>query len=73
MTANSHLPFDHHLLDLGDGLGRIETLRAGIRTIHDRMAAIKPERIFEIIKTIAGRFIAAIDQPTIGLQENRRT
>jgi len=43
----------------------------GVGAIHDRVAAIKPERVFQIIQTLAGRFIAAVDQPAIGLQRER--
>src|SRR5262245_44918077 len=41
-------PLDHHLLDLGNGLGRIEMLGAGLGAIHDGVAAIEPEGIFQI-------------------------
>ena len=61
----------HHLFDFRDGLCGVQTLRAGIRAIHDRVATIKSERIFEMIETITGRFIARVNQPTIGLQQCR--
>ena len=35
-----NLPLDHLLLDLGDRLRGIESLRAGLRAIHDGVAAI---------------------------------
>ncbi len=37
------------------------------------MAAIETERVLEIVETLAGRLIAAVDQPAIGLQQNGRT
>src|SRR6202035_32759 len=40
--------------------------------IHDRVAAIEPERVFERVEAIAGLLVAAIGKPAIGLQQNRR-
>jgi len=59
----------HHLLDFADGLGRIEIFRACLGAIHDGMAAIQPKRILEIIEALAGRLIAAVDDPTVGRQQ----
>ena len=36
------------------------------------MAAIQPERIFQVIQAFPGILIAAIDYPTIGLEQNSR-
>src|SRR5450756_743752 len=47
-----HLPLDHHRLDLGDGFRRIETLWAGLGAVHDRVAAIEPERVLEIVEPL---------------------
>ena len=58
IKPSSDLPLDHQVLDLGDRLRRIETLGAGLGAIHDRMAAIKPERIFDMIEPVAFRFVA---------------
>src|ERR1700751_5575087 len=44
--APLHLAFDHHLLDFGDGLRRIEMRRAGVSAIHYGMATVEPERVF---------------------------
>ena len=49
------------MLDLSDRFGGVETFRANLRAIHDRVAAIQLERIFEIIQPLARRFVAAID------------
>ena len=62
-------PLDHHMFDVGNRLGRIEAFRANLRTIHNRVATIELERVFKIIKPLAGAFVAAVDQPAIGLQE----
>ena len=49
------------MLDLRDGLGWVQPFRANLGTIHDRVAPIEFERIFEIVQALARRFIAAID------------
>lgn len=41
-----------------------------MRAVHDGVAAIQLERIFEIVEAIAGHFVAAIDNPAVGLQQN---
>lgn len=46
-------PLDHHLLDFGNCLGWVQTLRAGLRAVHDRVAAIKAERILEVVEALA--------------------
>src|ERR1700752_4737644 len=65
----SHLPLDHHALDLGDRLGRIEALRAGLGAVHDGVTAIEAERILEIVEAVSGRLVAAVLQPAISLQQ----
>ena len=59
MSLASMLALDHHFLDLGDRLGRIEVLRAGLGAVHDGVAAIQPERIFQLIEPLAGGLVAA--------------
>ena len=70
--ADPDLPGDHHLLHLGDRLGRVEALRAGLRAVHDGVAAIEAEGILEIVEALAGRLVARIDQPAIGLEQRGR-
>src|SRR5215471_2518389 len=48
----SHLPFDHQLLDLGNGFRGIEILGTGFSTIENRVAAVEPERVFQIIEPL---------------------
>src|SRR5207302_4332538 len=43
------LPLDHLQLELGDGFGRVQALRAGLGAVHDGVAAVEPERVFEIV------------------------
>src|SRR4051812_47036280 len=69
MPRPSHLPRDHHLLDLGDGLCRVEALRAGVGAVHDGVAAVEPERVVQGVEALAGRLVAAVDEPAIGLEQ----
>src|SRR5450432_900472 len=62
-----------HLLDFADGLGGIEVLGAAFCAIHDGMAAVQPKGVLEIIEALAGRLIAAVDDPSIGRQQRRRS
>ena len=39
------LPLHHHLLDLPNRRRRIQTLRTSLRTVHNGVATVKPERI----------------------------
>src|ERR1700759_4801921 len=64
-----HLPLDHLELEFGNRLGRIETLRAGLGAVHDGVAAIEPERVFEIVEPLAGSFVAAVLDPAGRLQQ----
>ena len=59
-------------LDLGDRLRRIEALRAGLGAVHDGVAAVEPERVFEIVEPLAGRLVAAVADPAVGLQQRGR-
>src|SRR5215472_10243179 len=64
-------PHHQQFLDLGDGFGWIEVFRAGAGAVHDRVAAIEPERVLEIVEPLAGFFVAAVCDPAIGLQQHR--
>src|SRR5215475_6572456 len=68
----SNRALDHHLLDLGDGLGRVQVLGAGLRAVHDGVAAIEPERVLELVQPLAPGLVAAIRQPALGLQQDGR-
>ena len=46
-------PFHHHLLGLRDGLRRVQPLRTRLRAVHDGVAAIQPERVFELVEPVA--------------------
>src|SRR6185437_10332497 len=59
-------------LDLGDRLGGIEALRAGLGAVHDRVAAVELEWIVERIEALAGLLVARVDDPAPRLQQRRR-
>ncbi len=59
---------DHPFLELGDGSGGIEALRTGDCAIHDGVTTIQPERVLKCVESLTGSLIAAIDDPTVGLQ-----
>src|ERR1700747_844113 len=65
--------FGHHPLSVADRLRGIQPLRAGLRAVHDRVAAIEPERILEAVEPLTRALIAAVGKPAIGLQQDRRT
>src|SRR6266404_5935891 len=69
----SNLAFDQLELEFGDGLGRIEALRAGLGAVHDGVATIKPERVLEIVESFAGGFVAAVLDPARCLQQRCRS
>src|SRR6516225_3324721 len=67
--CGSHLALDHHTLDIGDGLGGVEALRAGLGAVHDGVAAVEAERILEIVEALPGRLVAAVLEPAVGLKQ----
>src|SRR3984893_17453042 len=62
----------HHSLGVGNGARRIEPFGAGLGAIHDGVAAIEPERVLEPVEALASALIAAVGEPAIGLQPDRR-
>ena len=72
MSRGLALALDHHMFDIGNGLGRVQPLRANLRAVHNGVAAVKLERVFQVIEAFARAFVAAVDQPAIGLQERGR-
>jgi len=58
-------------LDLGDGLARIEMLRASLAAIHDRFAAVDFKGIIKELHPLTLGGVAAVSQPTIRLQQYR--
>ena len=66
------LSLDHLQLELGDGFRRVEALRARLGAVHDGVAAIEPERVFEVVEPFAGGLIAGILDPARRLQQRGR-
>src|SRR5258705_10579749 len=62
-------PLDQLQLEFGNRLGGIEALRAGFCAVHDGVAAIQSERIFEIVEPLAGCLITAVLAPARRLQQ----
>src|SRR5271166_2640012 len=62
----------HHSLGVGNRARRVEPFRAGPSAVHDRVAAIEPERVLEPVETLAGALISAVGEPAVGLQQDRR-
>src|SRR5690606_30259811 len=71
-TARSGGAGHHQLLDLRDRQGRVQALRAGARAVHDGVAAVQLEGIFEVVQAGAGVLVARVDDPAVGLQQDRR-
>src|SRR5262245_7016294 len=71
-SAKSDLPLDHLQLEPGDCFRGIESLRARLGAVHDGVAAIETERVLEIVKPLAGGFIARIRDPARRLQQRGR-
>src|SRR6202008_700265 len=68
----SDVPFGLHLLDLGDRARRRQALGADVGAVHDRVAAIEAEGIFQLVEPLAGHLVAAVRQPAIGLEQDCR-
>src|SRR3984893_19222968 len=68
----SCLAFNHHAPDPGNRLGRVEILGACLCAIHDGVAAVKPERIFQIVQALACCLVAAVLDPATRLQKCSR-
>src|SRR4029077_17165035 len=67
------LAVQHHFLDLGDGARRVEVLRTHVGAVHDRVAAIQPEGILQVIEALTARLVAAVDDPAVGRKQRRRS
>ena len=51
-------------------LGRVQTFRTGLGAVHDGVAAVELERIFQLVQTLARGLVAAVDDPAIGMQQS---
>jgi ERCC4-type nuclease len=65
LSIPSNCSANHHVLDLADGLGRVQTLRADVNAVHDGVAAEQAVRILEIIETLVGGLVARIGDEAV--------
>ena len=68
----SERSFRQQALDLGDGLARVEVLRAGAGAVHDRVAAEHPVGVVQLVEPLAGLLVAGVGDPAVGLQQDGR-
>jgi hypothetical protein len=66
-------PLGHQYLDFGDRSAGIKILGASARAIQNGMTSIESKRVFQRIQPFAGRFIPAVDDPAVRLQQCRWT
>src|SRR3569833_3562506 len=59
------------LLRFRDRFGRVEPLRADVRAIHDGVAPVEPVWVLQLVEPLAGRFVAAVGDPAISLEQDR--
>src|SRR6185437_6321194 len=71
LPSYSASALNHHPFDFSDRLARIEAFRTGARAVENSVTAIKPERVFKVVKPLFLPFIAAVSQPAPSLQEHR--
>src|SRR5258708_33674773 len=58
--------------DSGNRLTRVQVLRAGLRTVENRVTTIEPKRIFDFVKQFAGCLVAAVQDPELRAKESGR-
>ena len=51
-------------------LAGFEALGADLGAVHDGVAAVEAERIFQLVEPLAGHLVAAVGEPAIGLQQD---
>jgi len=60
------------LLDLGNGLSRVEALGTNLGAVHDGLAPVEFEGVVELLNSLVGDGVSAVDDPSVRLQEHRR-
>ncbi len=63
----------HLLLDLRNGLGRVEPLGTDSGTVHDGMTTIQTHRVVHLRFTFRFVLVARVGEPTERLQQDGRT
>ena len=69
--AALHGALDHDFLDLADGFRRVQSFRAHIDAVHDRVAAEQPIRVLEIVEALARRIVARVGDEAVGGKQAR--
>ena len=52
------------LLDLGDGLARVQALRADFCAVHDGMTPVQLVGIIQLCEPFLGEVVSAVDHPS---------
>lgn len=63
----------HHLLDLGDGKGRVQTLGAGPRAIENRVAPVHAHAVVQGGLALGGALVTRVGQPPVRLEQDGGT
>ena len=63
----------HHLLDLGDGAGGVQTLGAGSCAVQDGVAAVDGHAVVNGVLALSGLLVTRVGEPAVGLEENGGT
>ncbi len=58
----------NEFLYLANCLARIKVLGTGVGAIHYGVATVEFEGIFKLIESFARRLVAAVNDPSVGLQ-----
>ena len=59
------------LLDVGDGLARVEVLRARLAAVHDGVAAVELERVVQGAEPLVRHLVAGVLDPPCGKAAGR--
>ena len=61
------------LLNLSNCSAWVETLWAGLGTVHDSVAPVHGERISQLVQSLHRVLVPAVDDPPVGLNEDSWT
>mmetsp|Transcript_36413 Transcript_36413/g.114130 ORF Transcript_36413/g.114130 Transcript_36413/m.114130 type:complete len:295 (-) Transcript_36413:144-1028(-) len=62
----------HALLDVRNGLARVEVLRARLAAVHDGVTPVELEGVVQLLEALLGDGVAAVLDPPEGLHEHGR-
>ena len=63
----------HVLLDLSNGLTRVQVLGASPGAVHNGVASVKREGVLELLSSLLTKVITGISHPSVSLHENGRS